>query len=82
VFRASGTGPGQRFTFQVSDAGGRTIIADIAVLFAPTVNTTNACFILYDSVANTLSVSYKSGGGHHGIRRSVRPARRRTASAL
>ena len=60
VVPASGTGPAQRFTFQVSDAGGAHYITDVAVLFAPTVNTTNACFILYDSIANTLSVSYNN----------------------
>ncbi len=58
VVPTSGMGPAQRFSFQVSDQGGSRYITDIAVLFAPTVNTTSACFILYDSVANTLSVSY------------------------
>lgn len=58
VVPSSGTGPAQRFSFQVSDAGGSSFITDVAVLFAPTANTLDACFILYDSIANTLSVSY------------------------
>jgi hypothetical protein len=58
VVPSSGTGPGQRFSFQVSDVGGSGFITDVAVLFATSVNTVNACFILYDRIANTLSVSY------------------------
>jgi hypothetical protein len=58
VVPSSGTGPGQRFSISVSDAGGSGYITAIAVLISPTSSTMNACFILYDRVANTLSVSY------------------------
>jgi Beta-propeller repeat len=58
VVPSSGSGPGQRFSVQVSDAGGSSFITDIAVLFSSSVNTTNACFIIYDSIRNTLQVDY------------------------
>ena len=57
VVPASGTGPAQRYSIQVSDPGGAGFITDIAVLFNTTsASTTNACFILYDGVAQTLSL--------------------------
>ncbi|HLX44891.1 MAG TPA: SBBP repeat-containing protein [Bryobacteraceae bacterium] len=57
VVPASGAGPAQRFSFQVSDQGGAGFITDLAVLFNTTsTSTTNACFILYDGVAQTLSL--------------------------
>ncbi len=58
VVPTSGSGPGQRFSISVSDAGGSSYINAIAVLISPTSSTLNACFILFDRVANTLSVSY------------------------
>jgi hypothetical protein len=61
VVPASGTGPTQRYSFQVSDPGGAGFITDIAVLFNTTsASTSNACFILYDGVARTLSLYYDS----------------------
>jgi hypothetical protein len=57
VVPGSGTGPTQRFSFQVSDQGGAGFVTDIAVLFNTTsTSTSNACFILYDGVAQTLSL--------------------------
>jgi len=57
VVPASGSGPTQRYSFQVSDQGGAGFVTDIAILFNTTsTSTTNACFILYDGVAQTLSL--------------------------
>ena len=54
----SGSGPGQRFSFTVSDAGGSSYITDVVVLFSATTSALNACQIVYDRPANVVSVSY------------------------
>ena len=56
---SSGSGPGQRFTFTVSDAGGYRNLTGLAVLIAPTLSTLNACYLTYDRNANTVSLAYQ-----------------------
>jgi hypothetical protein len=57
VVPSSGSGPAQRFSFQVSDLGGSSFITGLAVLFATTPNAANACSIVYDRGTNTLSLT-------------------------
>ena len=54
----SGTGPAQRFSFTVSDAGGSSYITDIAVLFSTHNSAVNECQIVWDRLANVISLSY------------------------
>jgi hypothetical protein len=54
----SGSGPGERFSFTVSDPGGSSYINSAAILFASTFNTTNACYLIWDGNANTISLTY------------------------
>src|SRR5581483_11794066 len=58
VVPSSGTGPGQRFTFTVSDQGGSGYITAVAMLFAPTLDPNNACSLVYDRTPNTISLAY------------------------
>ena len=58
VVPSAGTGPGQRFTFTVSDQGGSGYITAVAMLFASTLNPNNACSLVYDRTANTISLAY------------------------
>ena len=58
VVPASGTGPGQRFSFTVSDQGGSGFIVDVAMLFATTLDLNNACSLVYDRPTNTISLAY------------------------
>jgi hypothetical protein len=60
VIPGSGTGPGQRFSFTISDQGGAGFLTGLEVLFASSPNTTNACLLVYDRTANTVSLSYDS----------------------
>jgi len=55
---SAGSGPGERFSFTVSDQGGSGFITGVAILFAPTLNTTNACYLIWDRTANTVSLTY------------------------
>lgn len=57
VVPASGSGPAQRFTLTVSDAGGASFINGVAFLITSN-NTTNACNVVYDRTANTITLSY------------------------
>ena len=62
----SGSGPSQRFSFTFSDQGGSGFLTGLAMLLAPTLNTSNACSIVYDRTANVLSLAYDnplSGAG-------------------
>lgn len=54
----SGSGPGERFTFTISDQGGSTYFTFAAILFASTFNTNNACYLQWDGVRNTISLTY------------------------
>ncbi len=55
---SSGSGPGERFTFVLSDQGGSSYLTFGAILFAPTLNTTNACYLQWDRNSNTVSLTY------------------------
>jgi hypothetical protein len=54
----SGSGPGERFTFTISDQGGSNYLIYGAILFASTFNTLNACLVEWDGNRNTVSVTY------------------------
>lgn len=54
----AGSGPSQRFSFTVSDLGGSSYILGAAMLFSPTLDTTNACSLVFDRVRNTISLAY------------------------
>ena len=58
VIPSAGSGPSQRFSFTVSDQGGSGFIVAVAMLFASTLNTTNACSLVYDGTRNTISLAY------------------------
>jgi len=55
---SSGSGPSERFTFIVSDQGGASYLAGAAILFAPTFNLVNACYLIWTASNNTLSLTY------------------------
>jgi hypothetical protein len=57
VVPASGSGPSQRFTITVSDQGGASFINGVAFLMT-TNNTNNACNIVYDRTAGTITLSF------------------------
>ena len=54
----SGSGPGERFSFMISDQGGAGYLTGLEVLFSASLNTTNACLLVYDRTSNTVSLSY------------------------
>ncbi len=58
VVPSTGSGPGQRFSVTVSDAGGSGFLQDIGVLIAPTLSYNNACLLVYDRVAGVIALSY------------------------
>jgi hypothetical protein len=58
VIPSAGSGPSQRFSFTVSDQGGSGFIVAVAMLFASTLNTTNACSLVFDGTRNTISLAY------------------------
>lgn len=58
VVPSAGSGPGQRFSFTVSDQGGSNYILAVAMLFSTTLDTHNACSLVYDRTTNTLSLAY------------------------
>jgi hypothetical protein len=60
VVPGSGSGPGQRFSFTVSDAGGAGYLTGLAVLIAPTFNNVGACQLVFDRNANTVSLGYEN----------------------
>jgi len=57
---ASGSGPAQRFSFQMSDQGGSGYLTGMAVLIASSFNTTGACSLVYDRTGNTVSLAYEN----------------------
>jgi hypothetical protein len=58
VIPSSGTGPGARFSFTVSDQGGSGFIVAVAMLFAPTLDLNNVCSLVYDRTVNTISLAF------------------------
>lgn len=54
----SGSGPGERFSFTVSDSAGSGFINSAAILFASSFNMTNACYLIWDGTANTVSLTF------------------------
>ena len=58
VAPSSGSGPSQRFSFTVSDAGGSSFITGPAALISSSLSTLNACSLVYDRTANTISLAY------------------------
>jgi hypothetical protein len=58
VIPAAGSGPSQRFSFTVSDQGGSGFIVAVAMLFSTTLNTNNACSLVYDRTQNTISLAF------------------------
>jgi hypothetical protein len=58
VAPSSGTGPGQRFSFTVSDQGGAGFITGLAALISSSLSTTGACYVVYDRTAGTISLAY------------------------
>ncbi len=58
VSPSSGSGPSDRFSFTVSDAGGSSFITGLTGLIASSLNTTQACYIVYDRTAGTISLAY------------------------
>jgi beta-propeller repeat-containing protein len=58
VVPSAGSGPGQRFSFTVSDQGGPGFIVAVAMLFAPTLDLNNACSLVYDRARNTISLAF------------------------
>jgi hypothetical protein len=55
---AAGSGPGERFSFTLSDPGGAGFITGGAILFASTFNLTNACYLIWDGTHNTIGLTY------------------------
>jgi len=58
VVPVAGSGPNQRFTVTVSDQGGASYINGVAVLISASTNINNACNIVYDGTAGSISLSY------------------------
>jgi hypothetical protein len=54
----SGSGPGERFSFTVADPAGSGFINSAAILFASSFNTSNACYLIWDGTANTISLTF------------------------
>ncbi len=54
---ASGSGPGQRFSFTITDPAGAGFLNGLAVLFSTSLNTMNACSLVYDRTVNTVSLA-------------------------
>ncbi len=57
VVPSAGSGPAQRFTVVVSDAGGASFINGVAVLITSN-NINNACNIVYDRTAGSITLSF------------------------
>jgi hypothetical protein len=54
----SGSGPGERFSFTISDPAGANLLKSGAILFAASFNLVNACYLVWDGNANTVSLTY------------------------
>ncbi|HEX5432074.1 MAG TPA: SBBP repeat-containing protein, partial [Bryobacteraceae bacterium] len=55
---SSGSGPGQRFSFTISDQGGSSYLNGMAVLIAPSLDQTNACSLVWDRTAGTVALAF------------------------
>ena len=53
-----GTGSSQHFSFTVSDQGGAGFLTGVSALISSSLSTANACYVLYDRTANTISLAY------------------------
>ncbi len=58
VSPSSGIGPTQRFSFTVSDQGGAGFLTGLAALISSSLNTLDACYVVYDRTAGTISLAY------------------------
>ena len=58
VVPGSGSGPGQRFSFTASDQGGAGFLTGMAMLLASSLNTANACSMVYDRTRNVVSLAF------------------------
>jgi hypothetical protein len=58
VSPSSGTGASQRYSFAVSDQGGASFITGLAALISSSLNTLDACYVVYDRTAGTISLAY------------------------
>jgi hypothetical protein len=58
VSPSSGTGPAGRYSFTVSDQGGASFITGLAALISSSLNTLDACYVVYDRTAGTISLAY------------------------
>ncbi len=58
VVPGSGSGPGQRFSFTISDSSGSSYLTQLVVLIAATLDNANACNLLYDRIVNRVSLTY------------------------
>ena len=58
VIPNSGSGPGQRFSFTISDQGGSSFLTGLEALFSSSLSTTNACVLVYDRTSNRVSLSF------------------------
>jgi hypothetical protein len=56
-------GPGQTFTFYFSDTQSATNFTAVALLFAPSLTFTNACYMVYDRTAAKLSLLWDNAQG-------------------
>jgi hypothetical protein len=58
VVPGAGSGAAQRFSFTASDQGGSGFITGVAMLLSSSLNTTNACSMVYDRAANVVSLAF------------------------
>ena len=54
----SGTGPAQRFSFTVSDAGGAGFLTGLGVLINSAFDLNRGCYLVFDRNVNTVALSY------------------------
>jgi len=58
VVPSAGSGAANRFTFTISDKGGASFLTGGAILFASTLSTSNACYLVWDGTKNTIALTY------------------------
>ncbi len=56
----SGSGAGERFSFTISDKGGATYLNSGAIVFNTSLSFSNACYLVWDGNANTISLVYNN----------------------
>ena len=59
----SGTGFNQTFVFTFADASSASNLADVAILIAPSLTYTNACYIVVDFTKNTIALLWNNASG-------------------